>query len=324
MEESRLVDSTEAARLLGVKPASLYAYVSRGLLRSHRRDGSRTSWFDPAELRNWSPAGGGPAGRARRHHRIALTSIRTPSCATAAATPSPWPAGPPSRRSASCCGSTSSATTRSAPPRRRWPPSAAGGAGGTGGGGSTGWRWPWRRRDRRPAALRSVPAVGRALRACPHRRHGRQPPSGPAPVAVLEVGGRRRPGSMAARLWGRWPTRPRRSTTVTPASGPQRRAGPLRRPRAGGLDAGGPGGGVDPCGSLCGGVGCSRCLPGPLARDGQRRGRGPVREASTPAGPPRPSPNGFVKAGSSRASGTRSTPPAIPGPGPCWPSSVKG
>ena len=27
----------EAARLLGVKPATLYAYVSRGLLRSYRQ-----------------------------------------------------------------------------------------------------------------------------------------------------------------------------------------------------------------------------------------------------------------------------------------------
>jgi citrate synthase len=33
-EEFLTVD--EAARLLGVKPATLYAYVSRGLLRSYR------------------------------------------------------------------------------------------------------------------------------------------------------------------------------------------------------------------------------------------------------------------------------------------------
>ncbi len=44
------LSSAEAARRLGVKPATLYAYVSRGLLRSERAPGRRTSTFDPAEV----------------------------------------------------------------------------------------------------------------------------------------------------------------------------------------------------------------------------------------------------------------------------------
>lgn len=44
------IGAAEAARRLGVKPATLYAYVSRGLLTRWRDPGSRTSWFDPAEV----------------------------------------------------------------------------------------------------------------------------------------------------------------------------------------------------------------------------------------------------------------------------------
>ncbi len=44
------LSSAEAARRLGVKPATLYAYVSRGLLRSERAPGGRRSTFDPAEV----------------------------------------------------------------------------------------------------------------------------------------------------------------------------------------------------------------------------------------------------------------------------------
>ena len=41
-----MLESDEAARRLGVKVATLYAYVSRGLLRSHPSPGSRRSLFD--------------------------------------------------------------------------------------------------------------------------------------------------------------------------------------------------------------------------------------------------------------------------------------
>ena len=47
-EEYLTVD--EAARLLGVKPATLYAYVSRGVLRSYREGTKRQRLYRRAEL----------------------------------------------------------------------------------------------------------------------------------------------------------------------------------------------------------------------------------------------------------------------------------
>ena len=45
-----LLPAAEAADLLGVKLATLYAYASRGVVTSHRKSGHRGSWFDPVEL----------------------------------------------------------------------------------------------------------------------------------------------------------------------------------------------------------------------------------------------------------------------------------
>jgi citrate synthase len=45
-----LLTAREAAARLGVKPESLYAYVSRGLLTSRRRAGKRGSVYDSAEI----------------------------------------------------------------------------------------------------------------------------------------------------------------------------------------------------------------------------------------------------------------------------------
>ena len=42
----RLLTAAEAASRLGVKPATLYAYVSRGTLRRQRAADGRTSLFD--------------------------------------------------------------------------------------------------------------------------------------------------------------------------------------------------------------------------------------------------------------------------------------
>jgi citrate synthase len=42
--------SEQAARRLGVKPATLYAYVSRGLIRSERVPGQRRSRFLRADV----------------------------------------------------------------------------------------------------------------------------------------------------------------------------------------------------------------------------------------------------------------------------------
>jgi citrate synthase len=57
-----LINADEAARRLGIRPASLYAYVSRGVVRSHRLPGGRGSWFDPVEIE----AMGRVRGRPRR------------------------------------------------------------------------------------------------------------------------------------------------------------------------------------------------------------------------------------------------------------------
>src|SRR5882757_7101791 len=48
--EDGRIGTQEAARRLGVKPETLYAYVSRGQLHSRRADGGRGSTFDPAEV----------------------------------------------------------------------------------------------------------------------------------------------------------------------------------------------------------------------------------------------------------------------------------
>jgi citrate synthase len=58
-EEYLTVD--EAAARLGVKPATLYAYVSRGVLRSYRRGTQRQRLYRGAELdslRRLQPSGG--------------------------------------------------------------------------------------------------------------------------------------------------------------------------------------------------------------------------------------------------------------------------
>jgi len=62
----RRLTTAEAAARLGVKPATLYAYVSRGLLGRERSPDGRTSTFDPAEIDRLARP-----GRARRGRRPA-------------------------------------------------------------------------------------------------------------------------------------------------------------------------------------------------------------------------------------------------------------
>ena len=52
----RYLTTSEAAKRLGVKPATLYAYVSRGVLRSVRRPGQQESLYDRAEVDNLASA----------------------------------------------------------------------------------------------------------------------------------------------------------------------------------------------------------------------------------------------------------------------------
>jgi citrate synthase len=56
------ISTREAAARLGVKPETLYAYVSRGLLGSQRSAGGRGSTFDPAEVAALAARGRAAAG----------------------------------------------------------------------------------------------------------------------------------------------------------------------------------------------------------------------------------------------------------------------
>ena len=60
------IGAAEAAERLGIKQASLYAYVSRGLLSRRRESGGRASMFDSGEVEELARKGrprrsGGPA-----------------------------------------------------------------------------------------------------------------------------------------------------------------------------------------------------------------------------------------------------------------------
>jgi citrate synthase len=66
--------TAEAAQRLGVKPATLYAYVSRGLLGRERAADGRSSTFDPAEIDRLA----GP-GRPRRGRRPVAELVMTSS-----------------------------------------------------------------------------------------------------------------------------------------------------------------------------------------------------------------------------------------------------
>ncbi len=56
------ITTTEAAQRLGVKRATLYAYVSRGLLRSERRPGQQESLFDRTQIDIMASATRPPGG----------------------------------------------------------------------------------------------------------------------------------------------------------------------------------------------------------------------------------------------------------------------
>jgi citrate synthase len=81
---SERLSTAEAAERLGVKPATLYAYVSRGLLGRERSPDGRTSTFDPAEIDRLARP-----GRARRGRRPAA-ELLVPSALTAIDRGLPW------------------------------------------------------------------------------------------------------------------------------------------------------------------------------------------------------------------------------------------
>jgi citrate synthase len=80
----RRLSTAEAAARLGVKPATLYAYVSRGLLGRERSPDGRTSTFDPAEIDRLARP-----GRARRGRRPSAELV-VPSALTAIERGLPW------------------------------------------------------------------------------------------------------------------------------------------------------------------------------------------------------------------------------------------
>jgi citrate synthase len=81
--------TAEAAARLGVKPATLYAYVSRGLLDRERSPDDRTSTFDPAEVERLARP-----GRSRRGRRPAAELV-VRSALTAIVRGLPWYRGLP-------------------------------------------------------------------------------------------------------------------------------------------------------------------------------------------------------------------------------------
>ena len=78
------MSTAEAAARLGVKPATLYAYVSRGLLGRERSAHGRTSTFDPDEVDRLARP-----GRARRGRRPSAELV-VPSALTAIDRGLPW------------------------------------------------------------------------------------------------------------------------------------------------------------------------------------------------------------------------------------------
>ncbi len=66
------IGATEAAERLGVKPASLYSYVSRGVLTRRKAEGSRESLFNASEVEGLARR-----GRPRRAPRAAELVIET-------------------------------------------------------------------------------------------------------------------------------------------------------------------------------------------------------------------------------------------------------
>jgi citrate synthase len=77
MERHPRLSSAEAAARLGVKPATLYAYVSRGLLRSRRDGPGRGSSFDLAEVERLARRGRGRRGGPDGATEIAIASRLT-------------------------------------------------------------------------------------------------------------------------------------------------------------------------------------------------------------------------------------------------------
>jgi citrate synthase len=83
--ESEYLTAAEAARQLGVKRATLYAYVSRGILPSYRQGIKRERLYrraDVERLLRVAPSGAGPVAPARTAARPRLREWEIPLAET--------------------------------------------------------------------------------------------------------------------------------------------------------------------------------------------------------------------------------------------------
>ena len=89
-----MLQSEEAARRLGVKVATLYAYVSRGLLESHPEPNGRRRLFDLADIERLAKRRRGGREVETRLATITtgVTQLREDGPATGAGRPLSWPA----------------------------------------------------------------------------------------------------------------------------------------------------------------------------------------------------------------------------------------
>ena len=128
--------AADAADRLGVKPATLYAYVSRGVL-ARRRSPTGQSLFDPAEIERLTrarpPAAAAGRGRGRRSSHGSPRSAPT-GRSTAGGMRLNWPVHIGSRRWRSSCGRAWRRTWTHRPARRggRLGPRGRAGGGDTG------------------------------------------------------------------------------------------------------------------------------------------------------------------------------------------------
>ena len=309
-----MLESDEAARRLGVKVATLYAYVSRGLLVSHPSPTGRRSLFDVDEVERL-------ARRSRQGKAVETRMATITTGITQLTDDGPVYRGLPA---------TDLATRYRT---RRWPSgcgtSTASGAA-TSGRDRSGWRWTWAGPPTIGTSDRMRWAVVMAGAADPLRadlrpepssgRPGRWPPPWwtcfpllAASPPVHRGGGANRTsaGSMAERL----------ASVLTPRAhgrrgpGGQRGPGADGRPRAGHVDAGRAGGRLHP----------GRHLRRPAGRPwGPSPGRCTVAPASWPTpcwstpnvtGPSGPSTTPCDGSGCCPASATPSTSTATPASG---------
>src|SRR5689334_2428034 len=75
MADRPSLSTSEAAARLGVKPETVYAYVSRGLITRHLADDGRTSRLDAADVERLARRGRRPASRRSALDVVLTTAI---------------------------------------------------------------------------------------------------------------------------------------------------------------------------------------------------------------------------------------------------------